>query len=71
MLTVFYMVIIYSTIAPLMAVIGTLFFVFKYFVDKYNLIYLTPVAFESNGMAVNTLTKYTIFGIMLFNVQRE
>ncbi|MDR3547247.1 MAG: hypothetical protein P4M11_03035 [Candidatus Pacebacteria bacterium] len=51
-----------------MTVVGTLFFFFKYFVDKYNMLYVYPVAFESNGMTVNTLIRYTIIGIALFNV---
>ncbi len=51
-----------------MTVFGTLFFFFKYFVDKYNMLYVYRVEFESNGMTVNTLIRYTIIGIVFFNV---
>lgn len=68
MIVIFCLVMVHSTIAPLMAFIGTLCFLFKYYVDKYNMLYVFPFEFESNGMTVSFLTKYTIIGILLFNV---
>jgi hypothetical protein len=67
-ITVFCLVMIHSTIAPLMSILGTIFFFFKYFVDKYNMLYVYPLEYESNGMTVNTLIRYSIIGIVLFNV---
>eukprot|EP00826_Nyctotherus_ovalis_P055636 TRINITY_DN7407_c0_g2_i1.p1 TRINITY_DN7407_c0_g2~~TRINITY_DN7407_c0_g2_i1.p1 ORF type:complete len:214 (+),score=8.99 TRINITY_DN7407_c0_g2_i1:518-1159(+) len=58
----------YSTIAPLMTAVGTLCFIIKYYVDKYNMLFNSVLEYESNGMTVNTLTRYTIIGIALFNV---
>jgi len=51
-----------------MAFIGALCFLFKYYVDKYNMLYVFPFEFESNGMTVSFLAKYSIVGILLFNV---
>lgn len=52
-----------------MSVLGTLFFFFKHFVDKYNMLYVYPLEYESNGMTVNTLIRYSLIGIVLFNVR--
>ena len=46
----FTLVFIFSTILPLVLPIGCLFFVVKYFIDKYNIVYLYRSNYESDGM---------------------
>lgn len=69
MITIFCLVLLYSTIAPLMTLFGVCFFFFKYFVDKHNMLYVYQVDFESNGMTVNVFIRYTLIGIAMFNVK--
>ena len=58
----------YSTISPFMPLMGTLFFILKYFIDKYNMLYVNPLEYDSNGMTMKAFIWYTIIGIAMFNV---
>ena len=68
MIAIFFLVIVYSTIAPLITLLGAICFLFKYYVDKYNMLYVFPFEFESNGITINFLLYFTALGILMFDV---
>ncbi len=45
---------------------GCLFFFIKYFVDKYNLLFVYPVEFESSGNIGYIVIKLILLGIFFF-----
>ncbi len=45
---------------------GGLFFLIKYFVDKYNLLFVYPVEFESNGNICYIVIRFVLLSIFFF-----
>ena len=43
------MILLYSLISPMITLFGALFFTIKYFVDKYNQIFIYPKLYDSKG----------------------
>lgn len=60
------MTLCFSTTIPLIAPFGCLFFFIKYFVDKYNLLFVYPVEFESHGNIGFVVIKFVLLGIFFF-----
>jgi len=60
------MTLVLSTSIPLITPFGCLFFFYKYYVDKYNLLFVYPVEFESHGNIGNFVIKFLLFGIFVF-----
>lgn len=61
---IFTMVLVFSTIAPLVLPLGAVFFYLKYLLDKYNLIYVCPEQFESAGRISRSKSiNYAIFSV--------
>jgi hypothetical protein len=56
----------FSTTIPLIVPFGCLFFYIKYFVDKYNLLFVYPVEFESQGNIGNIVIRFVLLGIFFF-----
>lgn len=46
---VFTMILLYALVSPLITLFGALFFTIKYFVDKYNQVYVYPKLYDSKG----------------------
>ena len=46
---VYSIVLLYSLVSPMITLFGALFFTIKYFVDKYNQIYIYPKLYDSKG----------------------
>lgn len=56
----------FSTTIPLIVPFGCLFFFIKYFVDKYNLLFVYPVEFESSADIGYLVIKFILMGIFFF-----
>ena len=67
-LTVFIVIFVFSASVPLIPLFGFLFFFFKYYIDKYNFVFVYPNEFESKGSLADSVTKYTAFGLFLFQL---
>jgi hypothetical protein len=65
-ITVFVLTLCFSTTIPLIAPFGCLFFYIKYFVDKYNLLFVYPVEFESHGNIGFIVLKFILLGIFFY-----
>lgn len=48
-ITIFTVVFIFSSSVPLIPLFGSVFFIFKYFIDKYNFMFVYNTEFESRG----------------------
>ena len=63
------MAILFSMIAPLIPIIAFFFFLIKYFVDKYNFMYVYPAEFDSQqpfGIKVSYICTASLFGFQSF-----
>lgn len=65
-ITVFVLIICFSTTIPLITPFGALFFFIKYYIDKYNLLFLYPAEFESHGNVTDMIIKFELIGIFIF-----
>ena len=65
-ITVFMLIICFSTTIPLITPFGALFFYIKYFIDKNNLLFLYPAEFESYGNVTDMIIKFELIGIFFF-----
>lgn len=65
-ITVFILTLVFSTTIPLIVPFGCLFFVLKYYIDKYNLLFVYPVEFESHGNITTMVLKFALIGIFFF-----
>lgn len=59
---------LFSTIVPYLAMIGGIFFVFKYNVDKYNLSFVYSPAYKGRGVINKRIVPLSIFTIFLFQI---
>lgn len=48
-ITIFTVIFLFSAAVPLIPLFGFLFFTFKYFIDKYNFVFVYNTEFESRG----------------------
>lgn len=66
---IFSMVLVFSTVVPLVLPLGSIFFYVKYLLDKYNLIYVCPEQFESAGkISRNKPIYYTVFAVIMYQI---
>ena len=65
-ITVFMLTLCFSTHIPLITPFGALFFYIKYYIDKYNLLFLYPAEFESHGNVTEMIIKFELIGIFFF-----
>ena len=65
-ITVFILILCFSTTIPLITPFGALFFYIKYYIDKYNLLFLYPAEFESHGNVTEMIIKFELIGIFFF-----
>lgn len=65
--SIFTMVLVFSTVVPLVLPLGSVFFYVKYLLDKYNLIYVCPEQFESAGkISRNKPIVYSIIAVVMY-----
>lgn len=65
-ITVFILTLTFSSTIPLILPFGALFFYIKYFIDKYNLLFVYPAEFESHGNLTELVVKFALIGIFFF-----
>jgi hypothetical protein len=61
-------VLIFAIVAPLITIFGSLFFTIKYFIDKYNLLYVYPIEFQGQGRLQQNIVMMKYWGIFLSQV---
>lgn len=66
MLVVFINCLLFSVLVPIIPFFAFLFFYIKYFVDKYNLIFVYFKVYESGGKIRKNVTSLMIFNLMLY-----
>jgi hypothetical protein len=57
---------IFSISAPIVLFLSTIYFIIRYYVDKYNFIYIYPADIESKRIIRSSLVLYPILAIILF-----
>ena len=67
-LVIFTIGLIFCPIVPLITVFSTLFFMFKYYVDKYNLTFVYNKEFEGGGIIKKNVLPYLLFAIYVFQI---
>jgi hypothetical protein len=58
----------FSLLIPLLAPIMLLIFVVAYYLDKYNLIFVYPIEFDSQINNRETLVRYSLLGVIIFQL---
>jgi hypothetical protein len=64
-LVIFATVLMFSCFIPLILPFGFVHFSYKYIVDKYNLVYVCPKLYESDGRLLDSVMQYVIFCIVV------
>ncbi|KAL0082064.1 hypothetical protein F4703DRAFT_1917577 [Phycomyces blakesleeanus] len=67
-LLIFIIVLVYSTISPLILVFGTIYFCITYFVYKYRFLYVHFTPYESSGKLWVMVFPRVIIGLLLFQL---
>jgi len=65
-LTVFTLCMIFSVSAPIVLFVGTIYFIIRYYVDKYNFVYIYPAHIESKRIIRSSLVLYPLLAVILF-----
>jgi hypothetical protein len=56
----------FSVLTPLLTPIMLLLFIIAYYLDKYNLIFVYPIEFDSQVTNREALAKFSILGVIYF-----
>ena len=67
-ITVFVIILIFSASVPLIPLFGFLYFALRYFIDKYNFLFVYQTEFQSRGVLGRAIIRYTAFAIFLFQI---
>jgi len=59
---------LFSCFVPLTSIFGFLFFGLKYWVDKYNMIYVYVPEFESRGKLRKKMLPLSLFAVIFFQI---
>lgn len=46
---IYCVVLVFASVAPLITLFGSLYFTIKYFIDKYNVLYVYPTEYDGQG----------------------
>lgn len=57
---------VFCAIVPLIAIFELFFFLFKHYIDKYNLTFVYNREFEGGGVIKNSVVPFMLFSIFLF-----
>ena len=53
---------------PIIVPFGCLFFTFKFFIDKYNMVYIWRSNYQSDGKIRKEIVRFMLIGINLFSI---
>ncbi|CDW80277.1 integral membrane protein [Stylonychia lemnae] len=67
-ITIFSVVYIFSAAVPLIPLFGFLFFAFKYYIDKYNFLFVYNMEADSRGNLGQAVIRYITFGLLLYQL---
>lgn len=67
-ITIFTVIYIFSAAVPLIPLFGFLFFAFKYFIDKYNFLFVYNTEADSRGVLGTAIIRYITFGLLLYQL---
>ena len=75
-ITLFIVILNYSTLSPLIPIFGFFFFtikvifsfIFQYYVDKYNYLFVYKPEYDSDGSISTQVELYTILGVFIFQI---
>ena len=59
---------VYSLLVPLISIFAATFFLFKYYVDKYNLVFVYCKVYDSDGKIRKVVTRIMIFNIFMYTL---
>ena len=62
------MIFLFSVSVPIILPFGALFFLIKYLIDKYNIVWVYPLEFESHGYLRQTVCVFMIISIWIFQL---
>jgi len=62
---IYSVVLIFSTVAPLITVFGALYFGIKYLIDKYNLLYIYPNEYKGQGRLYTRIVSLKYIGMVI------
>jgi Calcium-dependent channel, 7TM region, putative phosphate len=62
------MIFLFSISVPIILPFGALFFLIKYLIDKYNIVCVYPLEFESHGYLRQTVCVFMIISIWIFQM---
>ncbi|KAL6051566.1 hypothetical protein QOT17_019119 [Balamuthia mandrillaris] len=65
---IFTIVLLYSVMAPLIAIFGLIYFSFAYLIGKYNIMFVHFPKYEGGGTMWPTLCNYILFAVLLFQI---
>jgi hypothetical protein len=65
-MTIMFVSLLFSVIMPIMTVFGFSFFVFRYFIEKYNMLFVFVKDFESQGTITREIIRYLIMAVFGF-----
>ena len=67
-LTTFAIAMVFSVIVPYVAIFAMVFFLFKYYVDKYNLTFVYNTEFRGVGIIKRRVVPLSIFNIIVYQL---
>jgi len=67
-LTTFAIAMVFSTLVPYVPVFAMMFFLFKYYVDKYNLCFVYNTEFHGVGMIKRRVVPLSILNILIYQL---
>jgi len=65
-ITIFTVIYIFSAAVPLIPLFGFLFFAFKYYIDKYNFLFVYNTEADSRGTLGTAIIRYITFGLLIY-----
>ena len=65
-LTIMFMCLLFSVLMPVTTFFGLIFFMFRFQVEKYNMLYVFVKDFDSHSEIHNYVTNYFIMTVFLF-----
>lgn len=67
-LTTFAIAMVFSTLVPYVPIFAMVFFMFKYYVDKYNLSFVYNAEFQGVGIIKRRVVPLSIFNIIIYQM---
>jgi hypothetical protein len=65
-MTIMFVCLLFSVIMPISTIFGFSFFLFRYYIEKYNMMFVFVKDFESHGTLRRNIIRYLVFSVMGF-----